>query len=97
MTTHHSTRSGRGILDRSPPTVAVMWAAIAASVGLLLVLLTQGWGPGAWGIAAGVLLLSCIAVCVWAAFIGHHSNQEVERVVARLAETRRRAAQDRTR
>lgn len=94
MKPHPTTHS---VLHRSPPTLAVMWGAIAVSAGLLLVLLAQGWGGRAWGIAAGVLLLSCIAICVWAAVIGHRATREVERLVARLAETRRRAAQDRTR
>ena len=91
MTTHHS------IVHRSPATVAAMWAAIAVSTALLLVLLAQGWGGRAWSLAAGVLLLSCIAVCAWAAIIGNRSSREVDRAIARLAETRRRAAQDRTR
>jgi hypothetical protein len=70
----------------------VMWTAIAASAALLAVLLRQGWGDRAWSIAGGLLVLCCIAVCIWAAVTGNRSTRAVEREVARLAETRRRTA-----
>jgi cytochrome c-type biogenesis protein CcmH/NrfG len=66
-----------------------MWSGIAVSVLLLVVLLSLGWGGGAWAAAAAVLLLSCIAVCVWAAVTAEQSSQAVRREADRLAEARR--------
>lgn len=73
-----------------------MWAGIAGAALLLVVLLAKGWGPSAWGTAAGVLLLVCIAVCVWAAVTGEQSAREVRDATARLAELRRQAARPAT-
>ena len=66
-----------------------MWAAIVGSVALLGVLLALGWGDRAWRTAAGVLLLSCVFVCIWAVAQGRTAEREVRRAVARLAAARR--------
>ncbi len=66
-----------------------MWTAIGVSLALLALLLARGWGEGAWGVAAGVLLLSCIAVCVWAAVTDARAARLVDREVARLIRSRR--------
>ena len=47
-----------------------MWAGIAVSVMVLVVLLARGWGGDAWTIAAGVLLVICIGVCAFSAIVG---------------------------
>ena len=65
-----------------------MWTAIGASIVLLGVLLALGWGDDAWSAAAGVLLLSCLLVCVFAALQSRSTDREVQRAVARLAAQR---------
>ncbi len=66
-----------------------MWSAIGASIALLFVLLRLGWGDAAWSTAAGVLLLACIAVCVFAALQSRNTDREIRRAVARLVSPRR--------
>jgi hypothetical protein len=66
----------------------VMWAAIAGSLALLGVLLALGWGEGAWTTAAGVLLLACVFVCIWAGVQSRTTDREVRRAVARIATAR---------
>ena len=78
--------------DTHGPAGAAMWAGIAGAALLLIVLLARGWGRSAWGVAAGVLLLVCVGVCVWAAVTGERSARTVRAEIERLAETRRRAA-----
>ena len=39
--------------------------------------------------AAGFLLLSCLAVCLWAALIGERCGREVQQAADRLAAERR--------
>lgn len=70
-----------------------MWAAIAGAAWLLVALLTAGWGQRAWGIAAGALLVACLAVCVWAAIAGERASRDVGRAAEHLAEERRRLRQ----
>ena len=67
----------------------VMRATIVLSVALLVVLLARGWGSAAWNVAAGVLLLGCIAACGSAVLAGRRSEREVRAAIARLAQTRR--------
>jgi predicted lysophospholipase L1 biosynthesis ABC-type transport system permease subunit len=66
----------------------VMWSAIGASIALLGVLLAVGWDDAAWTTAAGVLLLACVAVCIFAVVQGRNADREVRRAVARLAAAR---------
>ena len=79
MNTRHTARSPR----------RTMWAAIGVSLGLLGVLLAVGWQDRAWTIAAGALLLSCVAVCIWSAFQGRNTDREVRLAIERLAAARR--------
>jgi hypothetical protein len=74
----------------------VMWAAIGLSGGLLGALLALGWREGAWATAGGLMLLTCVAVCIWAGAQGRNSAHEVDRAVARLAAARQRAEHRRT-
>lgn len=67
----------------------VMWAGIFGSALLLLLLLARGWGSGAWALAAGVLLVTCLGVCVGAAVLGRQSARAIDDAVARLADERR--------
>ena len=69
----------------------VMWAAIALSVALAVALRARGWDERAWQVAAGVLLLSCIAVCIWSAGVANRCDRDVRAAVERLAEERRKA------
>lgn len=71
---------------------AIMWSAIALSGLVLAALLAFGWGDGAWGTAAALLLVSCVAVCIWAAVASERSLRAVKREADQLAETRRAAA-----
>jgi hypothetical protein len=71
----------------------VMWAGLATAALLLVVLLAQGWGSDACGAAAGLLLLVCIAVCVWAAVVGERSARAVRDEIARLATARHQDVQ----
>ena len=75
--------------DRAPsnPRV-VMWSAIGGSIALLGALLALGWDDAAWSTAAGVLLLACIGVCIFAAAQSRSTDREVRRAVARLAAAR---------
>ena len=66
----------------------VMRSAIAGSMGLLGVLLALGWDEDAWATAAGVLLLACVGVCVFALLQSRITDREVRRAIARLAATR---------
>ena len=81
MTTgRHSNRTSR----------IVMWAGIVAAAVLFAGLLLRGWSRGdAWGAAAGMLLLACIASCGWAVIVGRRSERDVRAAIARLAATRR--------
>lgn len=66
----------------------VMWSAIGGSIALLGVLLALGWGDDAWAAAAGVLLLACVFVCIFATVQSRVTDREVRCAVARLAATR---------
>lgn len=74
-------------IPRSPRLV--MWAAIGGSFALLGVLLARGWEDRAWPTAAGVLLLACVFVCVWAAMQAGTAEREVRRAIDRMAAARR--------
>ena len=68
----------------------IMWVAIGLSVALGGILIALGWASGdAWATAAAVMLLACVAVCVWGAVQGRRAEREVDRVIARLVESRR--------
>ena len=73
-----------------------MWTAIGGSIALLGVLLARGWDDNAWSAAAGVLLVSCILVCVFAAQQSRGTERDVRDAVARLA-AQRRADEERRR
>ena len=74
----------------------VMWAAIAGSTAVLGALLAIGWDDGAWAAAAGVLLVSCVFVCIWAVTQGRVTDREVGRAVARLSTARDEQSRRRT-
>ena len=73
---------------RWPSVTAAMWAGIAVSIMVLVVLLARGGGD-AWTMAAGVLLVICIGVCVYSAIVGKRSARAIDEAVARLADARR--------
>ena len=66
----------------------VMWASVALAVAVLVALLARGWANGAWNVAAGVLVLGCIAACGSAVVAGRRSEREVRAAIARLARLR---------
>lgn len=68
-----------------------MWAGIAVSIMVLVVLLARGWAGDAWTIAAGVLLVTCIGVCAYSAIVAKRSARAIDEAVARLADARRPA------
>lgn len=72
---------------RCAPRV-VMWAAIGLAFALFGLLIGLGWRDNAGTIAAGLLLLACVAVCIWAGVQGRISDREVDRAVARMAAAR---------
>ena len=74
-----------------------MWAAIVLSGALAVALRARGWDERAWQAAAGVLVVSCLAVCVWSAVIANRCDREVRDAVQRLAEARRRDTREATR
>ena len=78
MNVHHTWTSRR-----------TMGTAIGGSVGLLAVLLGFGWRDRAWTVAAGVLLLACLAVCVWTVAQGRRAERDVDLAIERLAAARR--------
>lgn len=69
-----------------------MWSAIALAGVLLVVLLSLVWGSNAWGTAAGVLVLACVAVCASSAVVAERAAREVEREAERLLLSRRQPA-----
>ncbi len=66
----------------------VMWTGIGLSAALFGLLIAVGWRANAGTIAAGFLLLACLAACVWAGVQGRISDREVDRAIARLAAAR---------
>lgn len=76
---------------RRPSATAAMWAGIAVSIMVLVVLLVRGWGGDAWTVAAGVMLVICIGVCAYSAIVGRRSARAIDEAIARLAHTRRSA------
>lgn len=76
-----------GRTTRFAPRV-VMWAAIGLSFALFGLLVAVGWRDNAGTIAAGFLLLACVAVCVWTGVQGRISDREVDRAIARMAAAR---------
>ena len=87
MTAGHSIPAGE---RRSHRAFVAMWTSIAASAVVAL-LVTGGWSDRTWGIAVGLLAVSCVAVCVWAGLATDRSNREVELLAADLAEKRKAA------
>jgi hypothetical protein len=68
----------------------VMWAAIALSLVLFGLLAGLGWGDNsAASLAGGLLLLACVAVCIWAAVQSRTAEREVDRAVGQIARLRR--------
>jgi hypothetical protein len=65
-----------------------MWGAIALSLAVFLVLVALGWDVGAAPIAAGLLLLGCVAVCIWAAAQGRRAEREVDRAFGQISDAR---------
>lgn len=62
-----------------------MWAAIALSLALFVLLAGLGWGDTAASLAGGLLLLlACGAVCIWAAVQGRTAESEVDRAVGQI-------------
>jgi hypothetical protein len=67
-----------------------MWAAIVFSLALFVLLARLGWGDNsAASIAGGLLLVACVAVCIWAAVQGRTAEREVDRAAGQLARVRR--------
>jgi uncharacterized protein (DUF58 family) len=66
-----------------------MWAAIALSLALFALLTGLGWAGTAASLAGGLLLLACVAVCIWAAVQGRTAEREVDRAVGQIARVRR--------
>lgn len=65
-----------------------MFGAAVLSVAVFAGLTLLGLGSRARPIAAGVLLLSCVAVCVAVVITQDRSLKDVDRVINRLAEER---------
>ena len=76
---------------RLPSAGRAMLAAIGISgVVFLLGLLAGGWGIPSWRPAAGVLVVACLAVCVWSALMGDRASRDVQQAADRLREERSR-------
>ena len=73
----------------------VMWAAIVLSLALFVLLAGLGWGDNSASLAGGLLLLACVAVCIWAAAQGRTAEREVDRAVDQIARARRRHSPER--
>jgi uncharacterized membrane protein YfcA len=69
---------------------AAMWAAISVAAGGLLGVVALGLDAELLGVVAGGLLLSCLAICVWAGISEARAAKQVEAAVAEVA--RRRVA-----
>lgn len=65
-----------------------MWSAIGGSVVLLGALLVLGWDDDAWVAAAGVLLVSCLLVCMFALLQSRSTDRQLRRAVVLLAAQR---------
>lgn len=81
--------SGTGESRRHLAALA-MGSGITVAVIVLVVLLDRGWESAAWTVAGATLVVTCIASCAAACWIGERSSQATADETARLAETRRR-------
>jgi hypothetical protein len=70
-------------------TRIVIWSSSAAAGLLLVAFLGPRWGSTALTSAAAVLVVVCIAVCVWAAVVSDRSTDNVRRQITRFAQARR--------
>lgn len=61
---------------------SVVLVGIAAALGLT-------WGTGVVRLGAGLLLAGCVAIAVWAVFVGQRSSREVGAVIEQLRDRRR--------
>lgn len=76
---------------RLPAAGRAMVAAIGISGVVFLALLAAGWGIQSWRTAAGVLVVACLAMCLWSAIVGERASREVKRAADRLREERSRS------
>jgi hypothetical protein len=60
-------------------------AAIALSLALFGLLFARGWGDSAASIAGGLLLIACVAVCIWGEAQGWKAEREVDRDIGQIA------------
>lgn len=66
-----------------------MLVAIAAAAGLLVVLWLAGLGTRAVGVAAGFLVIVCLAVCLLAVLSGRRCGRDIDAAAAQLVAARR--------
>ena len=72
---------------------AAMWFAIGVATAMGAFLLWRGWGERAVAVAAGILLLSCLVVCVWAGLIEERATRRLAESASELARARARAGE----
>lgn len=75
-------------LHRSRRLGPAMWAAIGASAALLLALLSVGMGTRAVEVAAGVLLVACLGICLLSAHTNHRTGKTIDQLTRQVAARR---------
>ena len=75
-------------LYRSRRLGPAMWGAIGTSAALLLALLSVGLGARAVEVAAGVLLVACLGICLPAAHTSHRTGKTVDQLTRQVAARR---------
>lgn len=65
-----------------------MWGAIGASAALMLALLSVGMGTRAVEVAAGVLLLACLGICLMSAHTSYRTGKTIDRLTRQVAARR---------
>ncbi|NIR36266.1 MAG: hypothetical protein GWN73_10210 [Actinobacteria bacterium] len=65
-----------------------MWGAIGASAALMLALLSVGMGTRAVEVAAGVLLVACLGICLLAAYTSHRTGKTIDQLTRQVAARR---------
>lgn len=88
----HATPSGG---CRRRRAFVAMWTSIAVSA-LVAALVAGGWSDRAWGIAMGLLAVSCIAVCLWAGLATERSNRKTAAFADRRSDCSNPAAEIRS-
>jgi thiosulfate reductase cytochrome b subunit len=89
MTGTRTHRTALSSVTRGHVAGAAMLVGIATAAGLVVVLWLAGLGSLGVGVAAGFLVITCLAVCLMAALTGHRCARDIDAAAAQLVAARR--------